>query len=253
MPKGIRANQDAQQAKRRQQLFARVLGEVRYASELKPHFTIDIETIRRIAKPNGTKSPHVSTDDDMAKYLKVLPESYAQYLEGLITIDELWTKRGENVPKYSPNKLSIESIQGLIMLLNSLERMSLLQWLLKLVSSESEPVPLPVKTIALSPLAIDRVRSLFKFSLLADDKSASDLNLDTGFVDWITKGTLNMQFPESIWIQVLPYLYKATDWIKTDSGIKPRLDYSQTYKNNLYLLLTDLESENIVTYQESDS
>lgn len=253
MPKGIRANQNDEQAKRRQLLFARVLGEVRYAAELKPHFTINIETIRRIAKPNGIKSPHISTDADMAKYLKVLPESYNKYLNGLISIDELWTKRGENVPKYSPNKLSIENIQGLIMLLNSLERLSLLQWLLKLVTSESEPVNLPAQTIVLSPIAIERVKALFRFSLLADEKTASNLNLDPAFVDWITKGTLNMQFPESIWIPVLPHLYKATNWIETKVGIKPRLDYSQTYKDNLYLLLTDLESESSAIYQESDN
>ena len=253
MPKGHRVNVDPSRSKRRQLLFARVVQEVKFVTELQPHFSIDIETLRRISKPGGTQNPHRATDEEMARYLKVLLESYDKYLQGEITLDQLWSKRGENVPRYSPNRLSLSNIQDLVRVLNPLERMELLEWMLGLVRKDADVPPAPPPVIELSPIAIDRVRSLFKFSILADEKEIGNLGVDPALIDFLTKGTFDMKFPPDKWERLLPHLYRVTDWIETPSGIKPRLDYSQNYEDNLNLLLADLEFESIGSLQVSDN
>lgn len=254
MPKGYRANNDPIRSKRRQVLFSRVLSEVRFVTELKPYFSVGIETLRRIAK-GGTQNPHRATDEEMARYLKTLQDSYDDYLDGDLTLDQLWDKRGENIPRYSPNRLSIDNVLELIRLLSPLERLDTLQALVSLVCKDHDTPDIPPipPMIELSPNAIDKVRALFKFSILADEKEIDKLEVDPALIDFLTKGTLDIVFPESVWEPLLPHLYRVSEWIESPSGIKPRLDYSRNYEGNLNLFLADLEIENNGALSESDN
>lgn len=245
MPKGYRINVNANRSQRRQVLFARVLSEVKFVTELKPHFSIDIETLRRISKPGGTQNPHRATDEEMARYLKVLQESYDQYLDETLTLNQLWDKRGENVPRYSPNQLSLDNVIELVRLLGANDRMELLQWLVSMLQKDTEDHSSP-PVICLSQLATERVRSLFKFSILADEKKIDELGVDPILIDFLTKGTIDASFPASTWEALLPHLYRVSGWVESTSGFKPRMDYSRNYKDNLNLFLVDLEAENSV-------
>jgi hypothetical protein len=251
MPKGIRKNSDPARQKRRQALFKRAISEVKYATELRPYFPSDVETVRRVANGN-TIEPHRTTDEAMARYLKVAIDSYDAYLAGTIDLNALWEKRGEDAPRYGREKLSIHAIEEMILALKSSARFDLLQWLIGIVRKDTMPPPSLPPVVELSPDASDRLRALFRLSIAADETEPGDVAIDPALLEWLTEGLIDVSFPDEAFVPLLPYLYRVTEWVTGRKGIRPRLDYSQTYEGDLDSLLGDLQSENNESLQESN-
>ncbi len=177
------------------------------------------------------KQEHVPLRNSLlgiSRLLRVSENSFdAYYRKGEITLDELWTRRGENVKQFAAQQLTPESFKACLELFDENDRKAAL-WLIfpemvdMLNQLKNPPAPVAIEPeeekIHLEPQATKRLHNLYSMSKLVlgfDPNQLDEGGVGTDlvlFYEDFKEETTSIDFPKSAYEPLLKFLFKVYTW-----------------------------------------
>ncbi|MGK7894049.1 MAG: hypothetical protein AB4372_10595 [Xenococcus sp. (in: cyanobacteria)] len=162
-------------------------------------------------RDNGVDNPHASNLEAIRRYLRVKESAFSDYLQGGISLDQLWSLRNSDLGSAA----TCEELISIFKLLDFEAKLKVLARLPGIVEEEYSQKDEKAVYLSLSDKAQIRLENLLEMSLKFSSKSISDLlseGVDGALLENITtKG--GKEFTEEVYATLIPFLCVPTQWV----------------------------------------
>lgn len=199
--------------------LAKKICELYSFPELEKLAPISPQTIQRWAE--GKHRPSKSTASALPKIIAVSDDDYNKYLEGDITLDELWELKGTAKRISTKQAITVQSVLQDAKRLPTQEQLKLISSLfLNLIPQSEEVLLLPAKEpdiIDLEETTKKRLKTLLDLSNIYLQQSYQDIieaGADKVLIEDILDGFHN-QYTLDVYETLLPFICLCTEWRDT--------------------------------------
>lgn len=202
--------------------LAKKICELYTAPELEKLAPISPQTIQRWAE--GKHRPSKSTALTLAQIIAVSDDDYKKYLNGNLTLDELWDLKGTAKRLSAKQEVTMQSVLNDAKRLSTMERLKLMSSLFltiapgevtRLQDSDEQP-----DFVQLSETAKKRLRTLLDLSniyLQQSYQSIVENGANKNLVEDLVNNGLENEYIEPVFRTILPFLCRVNNW----NGIVP--------------------------------
>lgn len=199
--------------------LAKKICELYSFPELEKLAPISPQTIQRWAE--GKHRPSKSTASALPKIIAVSDDDYNKYLEGNITLDELWQLKGTAKRVSAKQAITAQSVLQDAKRLPTQEQFKLMSSLfLTLIPQSEERLELPAKKpelVELDDIAKKRLKTLLDLSNIYLQQTYQDIieaGADKALIEDMVDGFHN-QYILDIYETLLPFVCLCTEWRDT--------------------------------------
>ena len=193
--------------------LAKKIVELYSISELEQLSPISPQTIVRWA--DGKHRPSKSAASVIPTIIAVSDQNYQDYLEGNITLDDIWALKGTANRVQVKKEITLQTVLNDAKLLNTMERLKLMSNLwLTLSPVELQALQTPPITIELSDQAKKRLKTLISISNVYRNQTVQSIiehGANKEFVENIM-GDFTSTYIPAIYETLLPYLCVPQQW-----------------------------------------
>jgi len=204
---------DVTTTERRVMELAKRITDLYSVSELEQLSPISPQTIVRWAE--GKHRPSKSTASVIPAIIAVSDQNYQDYLEGNLSLDELWALKGSANRVTAKKEISLQSVLNDAKLLNTMERLKLMSSLwLTLSPVELEQATASPKLINLTELGKKRLRNLLNISnayLNQTAKYVIEHGANKALIEDML-GDFENQYTEPVYASLIPFLCRPDKW-----------------------------------------
>lgn len=199
--------------------LAKKICELYSFPELEKLAPISPQTIQRWAE--GKHRPSKSTASALPKIIAVSDDDYNKYLEGNITLDELWQLKGTAKRISAKQAITAQSVLQDAKRLPTQEQFKLMSSLfLTLIPQSEEGLELPAKKpelVELDDMAKKRLKTLLDLSNIYLQQTYQDIieaGADKVLIEDMVDGFHN-QYILDVYETLLPFVCLCTEWRDT--------------------------------------
>ena len=204
---------DVTLAEKRIMDLAKKVVELYSVSELENFGSISPQTIVRWA--DGKHRPSKSAAAVLPTIIAVSDQNYQDYLEGNLTLDQLWALKGTANRVQVKKEITLQTVLNDAKLLNTMERLKLMSSLwLTLSPVELQAIQTPPVTVELTDLEKKRLKTLISISNIYRNQTVQSIiehGANKEFVENIMGDFTSTYIPD-IYETLLPYLCVPQQW-----------------------------------------
>lgn len=193
--------------------LAKKIVDLYSVSELEHLSPISPQTIIRWAE--GKHRPSKTTASVIPSIIAVSEQDYSDYLEGRISLDQLWALKGSAERVTAKKEITLQTVLNDAKLLNTMERLKLMSNLwLTLSPVELDGISTPTVTVDLTDLGKKRLKTLLIVSNAYRNmtvQSVIEHGADKAFVEDLMVNHEN-SYTEKVYQSLLPFLCFVDNW-----------------------------------------